>query len=221
MRARHLITLLFSAALAGCAQGASSTNDAGVAPDPATLSITLGEAVSGIGGEGALRATIATNQGSIVVELFEAKVPRTVANFVALARGLRPFIDPEDGQWVRRPFFDDLTFHRVIPGFMVQSGCPRGDGRGGPGYVFDDELLPGLLHDREGIMAMVNAGPNTNGSQFYITDAPAPHLDGKNTVFGRVVDGLAVVQRIARVPRDENDRPQTPVKIVSVTFERG
>ena len=221
MRARLLAIAGLAVFVAvGCDESPPAPVDAGVKPDPATLSMTLGEAVEGIGGEGALKAKLATSRGTIIVELFAVKTPKTVANFVALARGLRPFKSVQTGEWVRKPFYDGLTFHRVIPGFMIQGGCPHGDGRGGPGYVFDDELDEARRHDRAGVMAMVNAGPDTNGSQFYITDAPAPHLDGKNTIFGRVVDGLEVVQRIARVPRDDDDRPKEPVQLLSVTFER-
>ncbi len=222
MRARLLAILCFAVMVpVGCKEPPSSTPvDAGVKPDPTSLTMTLGDAVEGIGGTGGLKAKLATSRGTIVVELFDAETPKTVTNFVALARGLRPFKSVETGEWVTKPFYDGLTFHRVVPGFMIQGGCPHGDGRGGPGYVFDDELDDARRHDRAGVMAMVSAGPDTNGSQFYITDAPAPHLDGKNTIFGRVVDGLEVVQRIARVPRDDDDRPKKPVQILSVTFER-
>ncbi len=214
------LSLGVSAGLSACANDTANP-DAGVRPDPATLSVTLGEAVAGIGGEGPLRAKLVTSRGMIIVELYDEKAPRAVANFVALARGQRPFKDQQTGEWVQRPFYDGLTFHRVVPGFMIQGGCPRGDGKGGPGYVFDDEFDESLRHDRAGVVAMVNAGPNTNGSQFYITDAPAPHLDGQHTIFGRVVDGLDVVQKIARVERGEDDRPKEPVQVLSVTFERG
>ena len=216
MRVRHL--MIVGAALLGCAQE-SVAPDAAVPPDPATAKITLGEAVSGIDGEGKLHAQLETSRGIITIALFEEQTPKTVANFVALARGLRSFKTVTDGEWTKRPFYDGLTFHRVVPGFVIQGGCPLGNGQGGPGYVFDDEL-GNAKHDRAGVVAMVNAGPNTNGSQFYITDAPAPHLDGKNTIFGRVTDGLEVVQRIARVPRDGDDRPKEPVKLLSVTFQR-
>ena len=211
---------LWVAMVVGCTGGVSAP-DAGVAPDPATMSITLGEAVDGIGGQGVLKAKLATSRGTIEVELFEERAPQAVANFVALARGLRLFRDPTDGTWGKGAFYDGLNFHRVVPGFLIQAGCPRGDGRGGPGYVFDDEIDPELKHRRAGMVAMVNAGPNTNGSQFYITDAPAPHLDGKHTIFGKVTEGLQIVQKIARVPRDDQDRPKEPVKLLSVTFERG
>ena len=211
--------ILLVVAFAGCARDATAP-DAGAAPDPATLSTTLAEAVEGIDGKGDLKAKLATSRGTIEVRLLEAQAPRTVANFVSLARGLRPFRDPETGEWVKRPFYDGLSFHRVIPGFMIQGGCPRGNGQGGPGYVFDDELTEDLVHNGEGVMGMVNAGPNTNGSQFYITDAPTPHLDQKNTIFGRVVKGIGVVRKIARAPRDGDDRPQKEVRILSVTFER-
>lgn len=220
MRMRYVWAGLF--ALAGCANETSkSAPDVGVAPDPARMTLTLGQALEGISGEGQLQAKLKTSQGTIVIALFEQQTPRTVANFVALARGRRPFIDPDTGEWVERPFYDGLLFHRVIPGFIIQGGCPRGDGRGGPGYVFDDEPVESLVHDRAGLVGMVSAGPNTNGSQFYITDSPAPHLDGQTTLFGRVVKGRQVVQKIARVARDADDRPKTPVTILTVTIERG
>ncbi|MEL7368639.1 MAG: peptidylprolyl isomerase [Myxococcota bacterium] len=219
MRIGHLFALW--GLVVGCAANESAPTDAGAPIDPAALTITLGDALKGIEGKGPLKAALTTDQGVIEVLLLEKEAPKTVANFVALARGLRPAKDVESGEWVKRPFYDGLTFHRVIPGFMIQSGCPHGDGRGGPGYVFDDELSDGLRHDNAGIVAMVNAGPHTNGSQFYITDAPAPHLDGRNTIFGRVVKGLEVVQKIARAPRDKDDRPQKPTKLVSVRFKRG
>jgi peptidyl-prolyl cis-trans isomerase B (cyclophilin B) len=123
-------------------------------------------------------ATIQTNRGSIRIQLHEDKVPNTVANFVKLAN---------------RGFYDGLKFHRVIPGFMVQGGCPEGTGRGGPGYRFDDEFHPELKHDGPGVLSMANAGPNTNGSQFFITHVATPHLDGKHSVFGRVIQGQDIV----------------------------
>jgi cyclophilin family peptidyl-prolyl cis-trans isomerase len=126
-------------------------------------------------------ATISTDNGDIVVELFADKAPQTVNNFVFLAR---------DG------YYDGVTFHRVIKGFMAQGGDPTGSGRGGPGYKFGDEFHPALKHDQPGILSMANAGPGTNGSQFFITYGPTPHLDGRHTVFGRVIDGMAVVEAI-------------------------
>ncbi len=126
-------------------------------------------------------ATIETNRGTIRIQLHEDKVPNTVANFVKLAN---------------RSFYDGLKFHRVIADFMIQGGCPEGTGRGGPGYRFDDEFDPTLKHDGPGVLSMANAGPNTNGSQFFITHVATPHLDGKHSVFGRVIEGMDVVNSI-------------------------
>jgi peptidyl-prolyl cis-trans isomerase A (cyclophilin A) len=173
---------------------------------------TLQQALAGLPGEGTLFAELDTTEGTIEIELFADRAPTTVANFVGLARGLRKFKDPKTGEWVTRPFYDGLTFHRRVPKFMIQGGCPRGDGRGGPGFVFDDELHPELLHDRPGMISMVNAGKNTNGSQFFITEVPLPHLDGVHPVFGRVTKGMEVVHEIARAEK--------PIVIRKVTVER-
>jgi cyclophilin family peptidyl-prolyl cis-trans isomerase len=145
-------------------------------------------------------ATLHTNHGAIGIELFPKDAPKTVENFVTLSR---------DG------FYDGLTFHRVIPDFMIQGGCPSGDGTGGPGYQFEDE--PSLHRVERGALAMANAGPDTNGSQFFIvTTEAAPWLDGKHTVFGRVTDGMDVVDAISEVDRDARDRPREPVTIERV-----
>jgi peptidyl-prolyl cis-trans isomerase A (cyclophilin A) len=188
--------------------------------DPLRGEFTLAQALEGLGGSGSLLAKLETNQGVIVIELFEKDAPRTVANFVGLARGLRPFQDVKTGEWLRRPFYDGLTFHRVIPNFMVQGGCPLGTGTGTPGYEFADEFSPKLLHDGAGVVSMANAGPNSNGSQFFITERPTPHLDQRHAVFGRVKEGLDVVKKIARVPADAS-APKTPVVIEKVTVLRG
>jgi cyclophilin family peptidyl-prolyl cis-trans isomerase len=145
-------------------------------------------------------ATLDTSMGTIKFELFTNATPVTVQNFVKLCR---------DG------FYDGLTFHRVIDGFMIQGGCPRGDGTGGPGYTIKDEFTPALKHNTAGIASMANAGPNTGGSQFFITLAPTPWLDGKHAVFGKVVEGMDVVKAIGRTQTDNNDRPLKPVKINS------
>jgi cyclophilin family peptidyl-prolyl cis-trans isomerase len=143
--------------------------------------------------------TLETSAGTIKAELYADRAPKTVKNFTDL---------------VQKGFYDGLTFHRVIPGFMIQGGCPRGDGTGGPGYTIADEFHPTLRHDSPGILSMANAGPNTGGSQFFITLAPTKWLDNKHAIFGKVVHGQDVVERIAAAPRDRNDRPKDSVRIV-------
>ena len=150
-------------------------------------------------------ATFKTERGEFEIMLFANDAPLTVENFVNL---------------VRADFYDATTFHRVIPDFMVQGGCPRGDGTGGPGYQFEDEFHPDLKHDRPGILPMANSGPNTNGSQFFLTVAASPWLDNRHTVFGAVVEGQDVATKISLVPRDGGDRPKTPVILERVTIER-
>ncbi len=148
-------------------------------------------------------ASMRTTLGDVRIELYRDRAPRTTENFVKLNR---------------QGFYTGLTFHRVIPGFMVQTGCPKGDGTGGPGYTIPDEFGAGLRHDSPGVLSMANAGPNTGGSQFFITLAPTPWLDGKHAVFGHVRGGQDVVEKIATVPRDANDRPKTAVRIVELTL---
>ena len=143
--------------------------------------------------------------------LFDQEVPNTVANFVGLAEGTKEFTDPKSGQKAKRPYYDGLTFHRVIPQFMIQGGCPQCDGRGGPGYNFADEFHPSLRHNNPGKLSMANAGPNTNGSQFFITVAPTPHLDNRHSIFGEVVEGQDVAIKISETARDGMDRPRVPV----------
>ena len=165
-------------------------------------------------------ATFETSEGKVVFRLFENEAPKTVRNFIELAEGKKEFTDVATGEKVKRPFYDKLTFHRVIPDFMVQGGCPRGDGMGGPGYNFEDEFHPNMKHDRPGILSMANSGPNTNGSQFFLTVAATPWLDNRHTVFGAVVEGQDVATKISLVPRDGGDRPKTPVILERVTIER-
>lgn len=148
------------------------------------------------------KAHMETDKGTMVIELFADKTPKTVNNFVFLAR---------------EGYYDEVIFHRVIADFMVQGGDPTGTGRGGPGYQFEDEFVPSLKHDKQGILSMANAGPGTNGSQFFITHGPTPHLNGKHTVFGQVVEGLDVLMSIP--PRDPNNLKAPAVKIISVTIE--
>jgi peptidyl-prolyl cis-trans isomerase A (cyclophilin A) len=157
-----------------------------------------------------------TTQGEITCRLFPDKAPKTVENFAGLAEGTREFVDPKTGQRERRRYYDGLVFHRVIPNFMIQGGCPLGTGTGGPGYKFEDEFAKGVGFDRPGKLAMANSGPNTNGSQFFITVAPTDWLNNKHTIFGEVVQGQNVVDEISTVPRDRRDRPATPVVINSV-----
>ncbi len=171
----------------------------------------------GLTGEGQLMVRFTTTEGIINCELFEKGAPLTVANFVGLARGLHPFKDNK-GQVVKRPFYDGLIFHRVIPKFMIQGGDPRGTGQGGPGYQFATEVSGDLRHDRPGILSMANAGPNTNGSQFFITEEKQPRLDGGYNVFGACKE-IDVVGKIARVDR-AGERPRTDVVMEKVEIFR-
>ena len=161
-----------------------------------------------------------TTLGNFTAELFDQKVPNTVANFTGLADGSKEWKHPGTGEKHTKPYFDGLIFHRVIAGFMLQGGDPLGKGYGGPGYNFADEFHPDLRHDQAGILSMANAGPNTNGSQFFVTLAPTPHLDRKHSVFGKVTSGLDVVQKIGEVATDANDKPVTPVVMKKVTIEK-
>jgi len=153
----------------------------------------------------ATRANFETSMGNFTIELFEQQAPKTVENFVKLAE---------------KKFYDGVIFHRVIDGFMIQGGDPTGTGRGGPGYQFADEFHPQLKHTSEGILSMANAGPNTNGSQFFITLTATPHLDGKHAVFGKVVEGMDVVKKIGKTPTKAGDRPVTDVVMKAVRIEK-
>jgi len=150
------------------------------------------------------RATIETSKGTVAIELYPEEAPKTVANFIKLAK---------------QGFYNGIIFHRVIPGFMIQTGDPTGTGRGGPGYTFDDEISRTLKHDGPGVVSMANAGPNTNGSQFFMTLAATPWLDGRHTIFGRVVEGQSVVEAIVAVERNAQDRPLVDVVMTSVTIQ--
>jgi peptidyl-prolyl cis-trans isomerase A (cyclophilin A) len=167
-----------------------------------------------------LTATIRTTMGTIVLRLFPGQAPNTVRNFVGLAEGTIEWTDPRTGKAAAGPLYNGTIFHRVIEGFMLQGGDPLGSGRGGPGYEFDDEFHPELRFDRPYLLAMANAGPGTNGSQFFITVGPTPHLNNRHTIFGEVVQGADVVDAIARTETDRSDRPVKDVVLESVTIDR-
>ena len=179
-------------------------------PSPRTL----------VPGTGELRAVFHTSMGDFTVRLYEDVAPNTVANFVGLATGSQEWTDPQTGQPGQGPLYRNVVFHRVISNFMIQGGDPTGTGRGGPGYRFGDECSPQARHTGPGMLSMANAGPGTNGCQFFVTLKATPHLDGKHTVFGEVVDGMAVVEAIGKVPTDRGDRPLTPVTIDSIDVKR-
>ena len=161
-----------------------------------------------------------TTEGTFTIRLFDQEVPNTVANFVGLAEGTREWTDPRDSQKKTAPFYDGIIFHRIIDGFMIQGGDPLGKGFGGPGYKFADEFHPSLRHDREGILSMANSGPNTNGSQFFITLGPTPHLNNRHSVFGEVDSGMDVVQKIGSTKTGAQDRPVKDVVIQSVKIRK-
>ena len=176
--------------------------------DPVDGLFTLDLALAGLEGEGTLFAEIVTPRGSITCELFEELTPITVANFVGLARGTRPFLDAETGQWGTRPYYDNTTFHRIIPGFMIQGGDPTGTRMGNPGFVIPDEIRPSLIHAEPGILSMANRGPNTGGGQFFVTLGPTPNLDGKHSVFGKCDPAsIRIADDISIAPRDSSDKP--------------
>jgi peptidyl-prolyl cis-trans isomerase A (cyclophilin A) len=166
-------------------------------------------------------ATLRTNQGTVVVRLFPDHAPKTVRNFVELAEGGREWTDPRTRKPGSARLYDGTIFHRVIPNFMIQGGDPIGNGTGGPGYQFADEIHPDLVFNRPYLLAMANAGPGTNGSQFFITTVPTPHLNRRHTIFGEVVSGSEVVDAISKVPTGTNDRPVDDVVLESVVIERG
>ena len=167
-------------------------------------------------------ATFITSMGSIVCILYEKESPITVKNFIALARGgSKAWTDPKTGQKTTRALYTGTIFHRVIPGFMIQGGDPLGTGMGDGGMTpIPDEFHPSLKFDKPGRLAMANSGPKTGTCQFFISEVPTPHLDGKHTIFGQVVEGMDIVTKIANVPKDANDKPKTPVKLVSVKITR-
>jgi peptidyl-prolyl cis-trans isomerase A (cyclophilin A) len=168
-----------------------------------------------------LTATLTTTQGTVTVRLFPDHAPKTVRNFVELAEGGREWTDPRTGAVTKEKLYDGTIFHRVISGFMIQGGDPLGTGTGGPGYQFGDEIHPDLRFDKPYLLAMANAGPGTNGSQFFITVGPTPWLNGRHTIFGEVIGGADVVDKISHVRTAPGDRPVTDVVLQSVTIQRG
>ena len=184
-------------------------------PGPSTEEI-----LASIPGTARIHMTMTTSMGEIRCEMYDDLVPETVANFVGLATGMQYFRHHRSEEWRLGSFYDGLTFHRVIPGFMIQGGDPNGNGRGGPGYSFSDEFHPELNHGEPGRLAMANSGPDTNGSQFYVTTDPTPSLDGRHTVFGDCFESIDVVRAISEVPRNGADAPLDTVTIESVSFER-
>lgn len=204
-------------------EAAAAADSSGEAPEgtlPAVGSETPEQILGAIAGEGPLHATFVTSFGEIRCRLFEDEVPITVANFVGLATGTKTYLDPATNEPRRSNFYDGLIFHRVIPNFMIQGGDPLGRGTGGPGYRFEDEFHPRLRHDRPGILAMANSGPATNGSQFYITEVPTPHLDNRHSVFG-ACENVDIVTRIANTPTGPGSRPLQDVTIDRLVISRG
>jgi peptidyl-prolyl cis-trans isomerase A (cyclophilin A) len=215
--AHSLVLVMAFAAPLLLTQTAARADDA----DPTGGKFTLEQATKGLSGPptAPLVATIETTKGKFTCELFDKQAPNTVANFVGLARGVRPWQDPKTKQWVTKPFYDGLIFHRVIPGFMIQGGDPLGVGMGNPGYKFEDEISPELKFDRPALLAMANAGPATNGSQFFITEGTPQHLTGRHTIFGHC-DPLSLVTEISAVEKGPRDKPVTDVVIKKVTIAR-
>jgi peptidyl-prolyl cis-trans isomerase A (cyclophilin A) len=169
----------------------------------------------------ALTATLTTTQGTVTVRLFPDQAPKTVRNFVELAEGGKEWTNPVTRAKSKDKLYDGTVFHRVIAGFMIQGGDPLGNGTGGPGYKFGDEIHPDLRFDKPYLLAMANSCPGTNGSQFFITTVPTPWLTGKHTIFGEVIGGADVVEKISRVQTVPGDRPVTDVVLQSVTIQRG
>jgi peptidyl-prolyl cis-trans isomerase A (cyclophilin A) len=167
-----------------------------------------------------VHAEFVTTEGNFTIRLFDAEAPNTVANFVDLAEGTKEWTDPRTNKKTTAPYYDGIVFHRIIDGFMIQGGDPLGQGIGGPGYNFADEFHPSLRHNKAGILSMANRGPNTNGGQFFITLGPTPHLDDRHSVFGEVVGGMDVVQKIGSAPTGDRDRPKKDIVIQTVKITR-
>lgn len=213
---RWLLSMLAASAVT-VAPAFAQTTEKPAAPAAASAAPAASAAKYGPG----VYAIITTDQGVMIARLFPKEAPITVENFVSLAEGKKAWRNPRTGTMVRRPFYNGLIFHRVIPGFMIQGGDPEGTGTGGAGFSWVDEFSPTLRHSKPGILSMANAGPNTNNGQFFITLVPTPHLDNRHSVFGELVEGLDVLQAIGKVPTNKaNNRPLKPVIMRSVRIER-
>ena len=220
MRSRAAFhTVSFATCVACLAAGPSARAEEA---DPNHGNFTLAEATKGIPGpaSGPLQAVIETSKGKFTCELYDKQTPITVANFIGLATGKRAWLDPKSGKWEKKPLYNGLIFHRVIPGFMLQGGDPLGTGTGNPGYRFQDEIVPELKFDKSGLLAMANAGPATNGSQFFITEGTPAHLTGRHTIFG-ACEPVALIAEIGRVKTGPRDRPVEDVVIKKVTITHG
>lgn len=168
-----------------------------------------------------LLAHFTTNEGNFTARLFSAETPNTVANFTGLAEGTKEWTDPRTGRKVKDPYYNGTIFHRVIADFMIQGGDPLGQGTGGPGFTFADEFVATLRHNKPGVLSMANRGPDTNGGQFFITLVPTPWLDNKHSVFGEVIEGMNIIERIGRTPTSKpGDRPLKPITLQSVAIEK-
>jgi peptidyl-prolyl cis-trans isomerase A (cyclophilin A) len=207
-----------SASAAAAPSGSAEPKVVPPGTDPEQGEFTLEEALKGLPKTGTLVAEIQTDAGKLKCNLYDDKAPITVANFVGLARGLRPFKDPKTREWVKRPAYDDGVFHRIIKGFMIQGGDPTGTGRSDGGYVFADEVWPGANHDRRGLICMANRGKNTNSMQFFILDGAAPHLNGGYTIFGECGPD-SVIEKLAAA-EVQGDRAVNPPKLKKVTIKR-
>ncbi len=201
---------------------ARSPSSAG--PDPLGGKFTLADATKDLPGSAPLTATIDTSMGRVSCRLYDDRAPNTVANFIGLATGKRSWLDPSTNSWTNKPAYDGTTFHRIIKGFMIQGGDPKGNGSGEPGYTIPDEMWPGAKHDRAGLLCMANRGPNTNGAQFFITESDGPsvkNLDSYHTytIFGEC-NPVSAVHTIAAVATGPGDRPTTPVTINSIKISR-
>jgi peptidyl-prolyl cis-trans isomerase A (cyclophilin A) len=211
----RLVGAIFAFSACVLAQsGQNSTTHRTLKPQaPAAPAVTLPT-------EPGLYAVIYTSMGNIACRLFDKDAPKTVVNFRGLATGTKAWTDPETGAMKHTPLYSGTVFHRVIPQFMIQGGDPTGTGMGSPGYQFEDEVSSSHSFEHPGILAMANSGPNTNGSQFFITVAATPWLNGKHTIFGEVVVGQDVVDAISKAPRDDQDKPLTPIKITRISIRR-